>query len=109
MNHYTSPQAALDDFSRVIDQLAAELQLYAKRPQPNGAYIDKQNLLILRLTEIYNGIAALQHYDAWTALETLMKRLQQTDPNISGYYIQLRTQPQGNNFALIEYNPFCGW
>lgn len=109
MSLYSSPQAALDDLESVINTLTEELQLYAQRPQPNGAYLDKQNRHIHRLTDIYNGITALQHYDAWTALETLMKRLQQTDPNISGYYIHLRTQPQGNNFALIEYNPFCGW
>lgn len=106
---YPSPQAAINDLESVINQLTAELQLYAKRPQPNVAYIDKQNLLIQHLTEIYNGITALQHYDAWLRIETRMQQLLQHDSNLCGYYIHLRTQPQGNNFALIEYNPFCGW
>lgn len=106
MNPYPSPQAALDDFSRVIDQLAADLQLYAARQQPNYTYMDKQNMLIRHLTEIYNGITALQHYDAWTAVETRMLSLVRQDANLCGHTIHLRTKPDGNNFSLIEYDPF---
>lgn len=106
MNTYTSPQAALDDLEEVINQLIEELQLYASRPNPNGAYMDKQNRHIHRLTNIYNGITALHYYDAWTAIETQMHHLQHNDPNIGGHTIHLHTHPDKKYFSLIKYNPF---
>jgi hypothetical protein len=89
-----------------IKTLTATLESYAKRENSKPDYIDRQNLLIARLTDAYNAITPLKHYEAWLRIEAEMEKLQRMDKYLCGHTIHLHMKPDGKNFSSIIYNPF---
>lgn len=104
----TNTQEALENLGDIIDTLNQELQLYAKRPNPNMGYISKQNAHIQQLTHIYNCFDELEHYQLWAGMENAMQKALKEDPQLKGYILRVHTNPKGRDFYTIIFNPFEG-
>lgn len=99
-------QEALENLGEIIDTLTQELELYAKRPQPNMGYISKQNTHIQQLTHIYNALAALEYYDTWLSIEKAMLQSEAQEPNPKGFIITMHLNPNGGYYNRIANKPF---
>jgi hypothetical protein len=96
----------IPQLKQIIDDLVTELQQYAQKENANPFYIDRQNKLVQRLVAVYNETEELEHFYFWRAVATEMKRINNTNPQISGHTIQIRTRPTGEQFSLICINSF---
>jgi hypothetical protein len=98
---------ALSGLERIIINLSEGLRMYAKKDNASEIFVQKQNELILELTNLYNRLAGLKYLEIWEDIEIRMNQLESLDPELSAHTIVLHTKPSNNcNYSFIEINPF---
>jgi hypothetical protein len=66
----------------LIFQCRHDLEVYAARPDAKDGYLQKQNVVLCKLIEIYNQLDALEYYDTWVAVESDWQVLRQKDATL---------------------------
>lgn len=90
----------------IIDSLRKSLEQYATLPNARTAYIERQNKLITELCNSFNMLNTLSYHEVWERIEQSIKNIEAKDGEIHGHNIIIRFKPEGNNFSLINYDPF---
>ena len=94
----------LFDFEKLIQEMVSELEKYSQKDTANEIYIQKQNKLIEKLIEIFNGLSVLKYQSAWEEIENLMVRMKDRDMELSGFYIEIRNSRKNDDFGFISYS-----
>ncbi|MBI5538936.1 MAG: hypothetical protein HY951_02685 [Bacteroidia bacterium] len=98
---------AIAGLERIILELSNGLRRYVQKEGASDIYIQKQNELILELTNLYNRLSGLKYLETWESLERRIERLELIDPQLTAHTIVLHTKPsKGYNYSFIEINPF---
>ncbi|MDZ7896632.1 MAG: hypothetical protein U5N85_01185 [Arcicella sp.] len=96
----TSAQIQLEG---IICERREQLTSYAKTPNAKDFYIQKENILLQSLTEIYNSISPLDYEDLWRDFEGKMKEMKKMNANFSGVQLNIRLRELGL-LCCLAYN-----
>jgi hypothetical protein len=98
---------AIAGLERIIVDLSNGLRRYVQKEGASEIYIQKQNELILDLTNLYNRLSGLKYLETWESIEKRIEKLEVMDPHLNAHTIVLHTKPGKNyNYSFIDINPF---
>jgi hypothetical protein len=94
----SEPTAAL---GAIIEELTQKLLDYSRTQAPSKAYIDRQRLLVSRLTDIYNSQHRLNFHNHLFLIDQQLCKLLADSPEIDGVVITLNLCSAPRNIACI--------
>jgi len=103
----TDVLSSLAGLERIINQMASDLMRYVHRENASELYVQKQNEIILELTNLFNKLSSMRYLELWTDIENRIEYLEKVDPELNAHTIVIHTKPSNNcNYSFIEFNPF---
>jgi len=71
----TDPHPVLFLLEEIIEGISVSVERYAKKPNANQAYVNKQYERLEKLYTIYNCLEEIKYLSIWQDLEGIMKEL----------------------------------